>query len=521
MSSPINLNFIPLDLQARTETLASPDQDNTRWRGVRLYLGITAAAGTSPTLDVKVQTKDPATGAYIDLAGGAFAQKTGTGEADLVIYPGVAETANVSVSDILARIWRVLATIAGTTAAADVVTLTSDATNPDPTGTILLGTAPSNKTYTLVAALTEAKALSTLTGDGTIAATGSTVTIGTRVYTYRTTLTETRASVTLTSSVGNTTDGGTLILGFGKYRTVYTFRDTLTAAQNEIKIGATAAITLDNVKAAINASGTPGTEYSAVQQHPQIDATTNTNTTQLFIGRTGGGFEFQSGNQLESNETAVNLAFGSVTFVGGVDPIADEVLRVTDDDTCLANLDKAINATGTAGTEYSTGTTINTQVSSAVAANVLTATALVVGVASNSIVTTASSVAPDSHQDWADTTLGGGAGASTPGADSVANEIFIGISAAVTLDNIKSAINGTAGAGTAYSSATVAHTTIEATTNTDTTQVFASRAGVPHAVADALASTEAATHLAFGATTLGGGADTPSFTFAVSGSYLV
>lgn len=99
----------------RTSTANSDDQVNRFARGVRLYLDVTAASGTTPTLDVKVQTKDPVSSTYIDLPGAAFSQKTTTGSDDLTIYPGVAETANETVSDALSRTWRVVATIGGTT----------------------------------------------------------------------------------------------------------------------------------------------------------------------------------------------------------------------------------------------------------------------------------------------------------------------------------------------------------------------------------------------------------------------
>lgn len=100
---------------ARTSTTNSTDQVNRFARGVRLHLNISAASGTTPTLDLKVQTKDAVSGTYIDLPGAAFAQKTTTGSDDLTIYPGVAETANETVSDVLSRTWRVVATIGGTT----------------------------------------------------------------------------------------------------------------------------------------------------------------------------------------------------------------------------------------------------------------------------------------------------------------------------------------------------------------------------------------------------------------------
>ena len=88
----------------------SADQTNRWGRGVRLYLDITAAGGTTPTLDVKVQTKDPVSGKYIDMAGASFAQKTGTGTDELVIHPAIAASANAAVSDAMPLTWRVVAT---------------------------------------------------------------------------------------------------------------------------------------------------------------------------------------------------------------------------------------------------------------------------------------------------------------------------------------------------------------------------------------------------------------------------
>lgn len=97
---------------ARTATVNSLDLVNRAAKGIRLHLNITAIAGT-PTLDIKLQAK--INGIYIDIAGAVFAQKTGTGTDELVVYPGIAETANESVSDVLPRNWRAVATIAGGT----------------------------------------------------------------------------------------------------------------------------------------------------------------------------------------------------------------------------------------------------------------------------------------------------------------------------------------------------------------------------------------------------------------------
>jgi len=94
---------------------------------------------------------------------------------------------------------------------------------------------------------------------------------------------------------------------------------------------------------------------------------------------------------------------------------------------------------------------------------------------------------------------------STPETAPVVDEVLIGVSAAVTLDNFKAAVNGSAGEGTIYSTGTTAHADVIATTNTDTTQVV--EAKLPGTDGNAIATTETSTHLSWGAATLAGGAD--------------
>ena len=81
-------------------------------KGALLILNITAINGT-PTLDIKLQRVGPA-GVAIDLPSASFTQKTGTGSDDLVVYPGIAETANRSVSDHTGRTLNIVLTIGGT-----------------------------------------------------------------------------------------------------------------------------------------------------------------------------------------------------------------------------------------------------------------------------------------------------------------------------------------------------------------------------------------------------------------------
>jgi hypothetical protein len=91
-------------------SIAVPD----RAVGVHLVLDITAVSGTNPTLDVKLQRYDPASAKWVDLTSAAWAQKTGTGTSDLTVYPGIAETANLSVSDVMTEELRIVWTIGGT-----------------------------------------------------------------------------------------------------------------------------------------------------------------------------------------------------------------------------------------------------------------------------------------------------------------------------------------------------------------------------------------------------------------------
>lgn len=110
-----NVEATVLASAARTATLNSADQVNYDARGVRIFLDISAVSGTSPTLDVKLQSKDALSGVYVDDPGSVFAQKTATGTDELTVYPGVTTSANRARSAPLPRTWRVVCTIGGTT----------------------------------------------------------------------------------------------------------------------------------------------------------------------------------------------------------------------------------------------------------------------------------------------------------------------------------------------------------------------------------------------------------------------
>jgi len=169
---------------------------------------------------------------------------------------------------------------------------------------------------------------------------------------------------------------------------------------------------------------------------------------------------------------------------------------------CLDNLKAAINATGTAGTEYFAGTLAHPDVVAFTNSDTAqTVTARLPGVAANAIVTTEDS----DHLAWADVTLGGGTGDSNPGvattaatvtigtrvytflveltetagAAAIVDQVLYGGSEAAALDNLKLAINAGATVGTNYSTGTVVNADVTAGTNADTTQVITAKiAGV-------------------------------------------
>lgn len=239
------------------------------------------------------------------------------------------------------------------------------------------------------------------------------------------------ASQTLTSDATNPSNDETLTIGAN----TYTFKDTLTGAANEIKIGASASVTLDNIKAAVNAGAGAGTTYgTGTTANASVRAHTKTATTILFVAKTPG----VASNTVATTETSAHLSFGAATLEGGVDgdtvtvgsrvytfvtalseatgaaAVADQVLYGGDEETAIENLQLAIDATGVAATNYSTGTVEHDDVVAAEptvldgptpAEATLTITAADVGAAGNSIAV-ATTIA---DAEWSGSTLEGGA----------------------------------------------------------------------------------------------------------------
>lgn len=114
---------------------------------------------------------------------------------------------------------------------------------------------------------------------------------------------------TLTSS-GVFTDTQTVVVG-GK---TYTTQTTLTNVDGNVHIGASAAVTLQNLMDAINLTGVPGTQYAAAMtRNAQVRATAVTATTLVVQSKVSGTV----GNLIPSTETQTNASWGAATLAGG------------------------------------------------------------------------------------------------------------------------------------------------------------------------------------------------------------
>lgn len=247
------------------------------------------------------------------------------------------------------------------------------------------------------------------------------------------------------SNPGVTVDDALVVMG----AITYTIVDELSEAYGadavayQVKRGASEATMLDNLKSAINGTTGEGTVYgTGTVAHPYLIATTNTDTVQTVISRTvGTAAETTIINDLATTTSAANTAWEDTTFGGGTgdsnpvitlddaqitigdrtytavlelsetsgaEAVVDQILWVTNEDTFINNFKKTINASGIAGTDYSTGTTENVQVRATTnGATSQVVEARFVGVAGNSIATTATLT----NYAWGAVTLASGTGA--------------------------------------------------------------------------------------------------------------
>ena len=119
---------------------------------------------------------------------------------------------------------------------------------------------------------------------------------------------DTKATGTITAA-GNVANNETVTVG----TKVYTFRN-LPLTEGHIDVGATAAISLDNLKKAINHTGDQGVDYVLESPHPTVVATTNTDTVQTLESRIGGF----AGNLIALATDAAQFSVGAAFLAGGI-----------------------------------------------------------------------------------------------------------------------------------------------------------------------------------------------------------
>ena len=117
-----------------------------------------------------------------------------------------------------------------------------------------------------------------------------------------------RATTTLTISA-NPVAAEAVTIG----AVTYTFRASVATTANEILVAGTAAASLQNLKDAINLTGTTAQYGSLTVIHPTVTAGVITATTLQLYAKAGG----TGGNSLASTETLTNGSFPGATFNSG------------------------------------------------------------------------------------------------------------------------------------------------------------------------------------------------------------
>jgi len=113
---------------------------------------------------------------------------------------------------------------------------------------------------------------------------------------------------TLTSDNTNVSNGDTVTIG----SKVYTFKTTLTSTEGEVKIGASADASLLNLINAINHTGTAGTDYYCAEAHPEVTAATSVTAHAFAITAIVAGIAYQT------LEASTHLSWGAAALTGAI-----------------------------------------------------------------------------------------------------------------------------------------------------------------------------------------------------------
>lgn len=148
----------------------------------------------------------------------------------------------------------------------------------------------------------------TATGDGSGAS--FTAVLGFGIYFATITDPGGRAKGTLTSNNTNVSNNDTVTIG----SKVYTFKTTLTPTEGQVLRGASADASLLNLIRAINHTGMPGTDYSVAVANTQVTADAAVVAHAFSVTAINPG---TAANSIATTDTATTLSWGAVTLTGG------------------------------------------------------------------------------------------------------------------------------------------------------------------------------------------------------------
>lgn len=265
------------------------------------------------------------------------------------------------------------------------------------------------------------------------------------------------------------------------------------------------------------ASGTITSDNTNVSDNIAATATLTSDNTNVSAG-VAATATLTSDTTNVSNGDTVTIGNKTYTFKTSLTATEGEVLIGADADASLLNLIRAINHSGTPGTDYNCASA-HTQVSAAtsVISNAFLITALTSGTSANSYATTETS----SHLSFGGATMSGGVDTATvtigsktytfvSALTSVEGQVLIGADADTSLLNLIRAINHSGTFGTHHYCA-AANTQVSAATSVSS-HAFAITALTAGSTGNSIVTTETSSHLSWGSGTMTGGADAATVT---------
>jgi len=249
-----------------------------------------AATFTTGTVDCKIQESDDGT-TWTDWTGGAFTQVTSANDNSTqeIAYTGIKRYIRVAA--------KVL--VLASSFSVSVIRLTSTTYEDDFLNSLITAAREHVEDITR-------RAIMTQTWDYILDAWPDTNYIK---LPFGNLQSDTKATGTITSTGANVTQNETITID----TKIYTFRNNPTD-EGHIKVGADAAESLDFLKEAINHTGSPGINYVCAVAHPTVLATTNSDTAQVLESIIGG----VDGNLIALTTTAASYSLSAVTLTGGV-----------------------------------------------------------------------------------------------------------------------------------------------------------------------------------------------------------